>query len=129
MARHESAIKDRDAWYGFDLPKDSKTVLHEDLEVVGKWLDANGKRVPDDLPGFTYGGIKIVNPFYDESMRFEVEPLSYYGDENIFKFICQVKKEIEKEQSRASLDDQIAAYCKKQSRDSIRYIKCPELDL
>lgn len=28
---------------------------------------------------FEFEGIEITNPFYSECMRFEVEPMEYYG--------------------------------------------------
>ena len=36
---------------------------------------------------FEYNGTTIVNPFMDETGRFEVNPFEYYGVESIRKFI------------------------------------------
>lgn len=44
------------------------------------------KEMPEGV-GFEYGGMWISNPFYDETMRFEVEPLLYYGIGNMKNFI------------------------------------------
>jgi len=29
--------------------------------------------------GFDFNGFFIINPYYDETMRFEVNPIEYYG--------------------------------------------------
>lgn len=85
------------------------TILYESLKSVRCWLDAKGMDNTDGSPGFEYGGVRITNPFYDESLRFEVEPLSYYGIENMMGFIEQAKSRMHMDKAcRDSLDAQIA---------------------
>ena len=36
---------------------------------------------------FEFNGHNIINPLYDESERNEVNPIEYYGKENINKFV------------------------------------------
>lgn len=85
------------------------TILHKDLRIVRNWLDEQGTEPVEDAPYFEFNGMFISNPFYEESLRFEVEPLSYYGVENVLGFIAQVKDVIELEDRgvRGSLDSKI----------------------
>lgn len=47
-----------------------------------------------DMVGFLYNGTHIINPWLDETGRFEVDPYKYYGEEYMKVFIRQYKKEI-----------------------------------
>ena len=43
--------------------------------------------------GFEFNGTWITNPFYDETLRFEVDPVQHYGEENIKRFVkCVVER-------------------------------------
>lgn len=46
---------------------------------------------PENPIGFEFKGTWIVNPFYDETMRFEVDPVEYYGADNIKAYLDQLK--------------------------------------
>lgn len=80
---------------GFEVVADAwnKAVLELVREVL-----VDGFEVPEDS-GFVHCGQWIQNPFYDETLRFEVEPLSYYGAENVRKFVDDIltKKQPEPE--------------------------------
>lgn len=41
----------------------------------------------DGLTTFEYDGQEIWDPFVDESMRAAVDPIDYYGEENIQKMV------------------------------------------
>lgn len=41
---------------------------------------------------FEFKGNTIVNPWFDETMRFYVDPVAYYGKENIDNFLEQLEK-------------------------------------
>lgn len=67
--------------------------LEDGVGLVRKMM-AGGFVVPEEF-GFAHCGQWILNPFYDETLRFEVEPLSYYGAENVRRFVDNIltKKE------------------------------------
>lgn len=80
------------------LLKDTK--LHEDLTIVHKWLNSIADPELDETLrncGFKYRGQFIVNPFYDETLRFEVDPLSYYGMNNVKGYLQKAKELIVKQ--------------------------------
>lgn len=60
--------------------------LAERAEAVQEWLLDFGEDIPDGL-GFEHEGMWINNPFYDESLRFDVEPFIYYGVENMTAYL------------------------------------------
>ena len=84
------------------------TKLHDDLMMVQKWIDNKGA-IPT-VCGFECRGQLILNPFYDETLRFPVEPVSYYGTKNIENYLGKIKKHIAKEsQKHMPLADKISA--------------------
>lgn len=90
--------------------------LYDDLNFVRDWIDKKEAEVPLDVLsdmsfiskecGFSYNGQWIVNPFYDETLRFGVEPLTYYGEENIKGYVKKMKQMIAG-QEREPLANQI----------------------
>lgn len=80
------------------------TQLCEDLKYVRDWVDKMEAEVPLDVLsnmsfvprecGFSFNGQWIVNPFYSETLRFGVEPLKHYGEENIKGYLERMKKMI-----------------------------------
>lgn len=68
--------------------------LVERLDEVKVWFDGIGENVPEGL-GFEHSGTWINNPFYDESLRFNVEPFAYYGVENMTTYLQQAENFIE----------------------------------
>ncbi|MDQ0271235.1 hypothetical protein [Cytobacillus purgationiresistens] len=38
---------------------------------------------------FEFNGVMVTNPFYDETMRYEVKPSDYYGQKNIDSMITE----------------------------------------
>lgn len=89
------------------------TQLYEDMKVSKAWLETAPQ---DDKPssiGFEHNGTWITNPFYDETLRFKVEPFSYYGMNNVLDFVCQLRNAIENKErsyvsSPSSLEEKIA---------------------
>lgn len=76
------------------------TKLHEDLTTVRQWVDSIVDLESDDMIrscGFKYRGQFIVNPFYDETLRFEVDPISYYGMNNTKEYLRKAKELIVKQ--------------------------------
>lgn len=102
-----------------------ETVLQADLEIARVWATQGDLRERLSLReldgiGFEFKGFQIINPFFDETNRFEVEPISYYGEENMTGFIEQVKQKIEEGKTeRASLADKIAD-AEKQNAESVK---------
>ena len=93
----------------FFLDTIQNTVLYENLEIVQAWLDHNGMASPEELPGFNHNGTWITNPFYEETGRFLVEPLSYYGVKEVTEYISEAKKQITAEKVKlTSLDERIS---------------------
>lgn len=82
----------------------NNTLLYEDFKVVRDWVDKKEGEVPLDvlsdmsfIPkecGFKHNGHWIVNPFYDETLRFGVEPFSYYGKENVRGYVQRMKQTV-----------------------------------
>lgn len=92
------------------------TLEYADFKVAREWVDKQGFHIPRDI-GFEFLGTKIKNPFVDESMRFKVEPFSYYGVENMKSYMEQVKKKIAEpvlDSDCKPLDGQIADAQKQQ---------------
>lgn len=71
----------------------SKKELIEKLTVIVEYNDKQMAKVDydqgraTDLHDFEFEGMAIWNPFYDESMRFEEDPIEYYGYNNIKTFV------------------------------------------
>lgn len=88
------------------------TQLFENMKVIRPLVEYNDINTEKYDIGFEHNGTMIINPFYDETLRFEVEPLSYYGIENIEKYASQFKEIIEDRSSThsfsSSLDEKIA---------------------
>lgn len=67
------------------------TLTKDELELLKEIVDYNVRVYneeyeelgEDDLITFPYEEFDIHNPFVDESDRFEVEPIEYYGEESI----------------------------------------------
>lgn len=62
--------------------------LRDGLESVRNLLD-KGFCLRYDL-GFEHNGQWIQNPFYDETLRFSVDPVGYYGEEKIRPFVAEL---------------------------------------
>ena len=58
--------------------------LNQILEGI---VDYNLSVDEDEKVTFIYEGVEIHNPFFDSTHRFKVDPLEYYGRENIKTFI------------------------------------------
>lgn len=67
------------------------TALYDGLLYAKKVLDS-GVSLPEHL-GFRHNDTWIVNPFFDETLRFDVEPLSYYGVDNVRQFVVHLEFE------------------------------------
>lgn len=62
-----------------------KKIAYENLEKQSEGVE--------DLPGFEFNGIYIVNPWVDETGRFDLsdeKAVEIYGVDNMWKFICDV---------------------------------------
>lgn len=80
------------------------TQLYEDFNAVRDWINKMEDKVPLDvlsdmsfIPrecGFLHNGQWILNPFYDETLRFGVEPFSYYGKENVRGYVQRMKQTV-----------------------------------
>lgn len=85
--------------------------LTETAEKAKLWIDRFGENIPEGL-GFSCRGMWVNNPFYDESLRFEVDPFIYYGEENMKSFLDHCSKFMnEKDKStekKPSLSEQIS---------------------
>lgn len=94
------------------------TILFENLEAVQAWLDGNGMAPSEDLPGFDHNGTWITNPFYEETGRFSVEPLSYYGIQKVTEYISLAKKQLSAEKNKHTpLDERISEINAHRSKD------------
>lgn len=62
--------------------------LRDGLESVRNLLEY-GFCLSYDL-GFEHNGQWIQNPFFDETLRFEVDPVGYYGAEKVRPFVAQL---------------------------------------
>lgn len=51
---------------------------------------------------FSHDGYNILNPFYDETGRIEVDPINYYGAELIREYVEKAKGMIYREQQKSS---------------------------
>lgn len=69
------------------------TQLKEDLDQLHQYFDKTDE-APEGV-GFVHNGTRITNPLYDETLRFQVEPLSYYGVDNVTNYIEQFVKKLE----------------------------------
>lgn len=100
-------------------------------EKVEEFLDSfNGHEdIPDEL-GFEFKGMLIKDPFYDETMRFEVDPFIYYGADNMKSFLEKAKLFISKNSDK-KLDDVIIS-CEKMSKKTVeqfdKNVKKPEIE-
>ncbi len=91
------------------------TRLYEDLAAVRNWIETKEKESMNSdmsfIPrehGFESRGQFILNPFFDETLRFPVEPISYYGTKNMNQFLSGLKKHIAAEtQKHIPLDDKL----------------------
>lgn len=70
----------------------AKRKEQESLAAVRAWLDSFAEIDMNSNVGFDWYGQWIVYPFTDETRRFEVNPIAYYGAENINTFIAKAKK-------------------------------------
>lgn len=99
---------------------------------VEEFLDSfkGHEDIPDEL-GFEFKGMYIKDPFYDESMRFEVDPFVYYGADNMNSYLEKAKHLMSKDCDK-TLDDVIRT-CEKvsktQSEHREKVEKNPEIDL
>ena len=66
--------------------------LLEELEAVQKWLEVQDEPNYDSEVGFDHDYTWIINPFYEETGRFKVNPFSYYGEDNIRLFLDRARK-------------------------------------
>ena len=76
------------------LAKDASAYLVECLENYDRLMEVRrllvtGFVVPEHL-GFEFCGQWVQNPFYDVTHRFGVDPVAYYGRENVWTFAAQV---------------------------------------
>lgn len=54
------------------------------------WEQAEGRDVTDQMITFEFNDVTIFDPFVDESGRFDVDPISYYGSAFLnSKFTCK----------------------------------------
>lgn len=62
------------------------------MEVIGELqvmlLEETGES--RYLIGVDVGGTNIINPCFSECLRFEVDPVKYYGEENVKDFWDQI---------------------------------------
>ena len=62
-----------------------KAFAYENLEMQAEGVE--------DLVGFEFNGIYIVNPWVDETGRFDLtdeEAVETYGLDNVVKFVCDI---------------------------------------
>lgn len=87
-------------------------------EKVEEFLDSfnDHEEIPDEL-GFEFKGTFIKDPFYDESMRFEVDPFVYYGADNMNSYLEKAKHLMSKDCDK-TLDDVIRT-CEKVSKKQV----------
>lgn len=52
---------------------------------------ANQNVEPDKTPHFIYNGHSISVPIFDETLRDDVNPIDYYGEENIIEYLRDAK--------------------------------------
>ncbi|MGM0409143.1 MAG: hypothetical protein ACQEQF_00155 [Bacillota bacterium] len=65
-------------------------LLLKRVEDVAKDVFEKINRGYDDidyLPFFEYKGFAITVPIFDETLRDSVDPIEYYGEENIIEYI------------------------------------------
>lgn len=110
------------------------TKLYEAIATVRRWIDKmEAEDLFSDLSdmsfiphhcGFVYKGQHILNPFYDQTLRSEVEPVSYYGKENMKKYVSNLQRHIEALSPQHSpLDEKITAAERKKENQSISTIE------
>jgi hypothetical protein len=67
------------------------------MEFMREFAELQYRRMCSDkdaskMVHFIFNGTAIVNPWLDETGRFEVDPYTYYGKENMDEFARQYKK-------------------------------------
>lgn len=65
--------------------ENAKEIAYENLEKQSEGVE--------NLVGFEFDGIYIVNPWVDETGRFDLtdeEAVELYGLENVLKFVCDI---------------------------------------
>lgn len=71
-----------------ELYTKAKQVTEKNQQI----LEENGQDQNDErLHSFVYEGMTIVNPFMDDTMRFPVDPIAYYGEEYLYTFISETQ--------------------------------------
>jgi len=67
-----------------------KEIVDHNKQIINKNNGSLNNAV-DEAVVLNYQGHSIWNPFRDETMRYEVEPVKKYGEEKINKFIDDYK--------------------------------------
>lgn len=52
---------------------------------------SSGEVESTEVPSFEYKGFNITTPIFDETLRDDVNPIDYYGEENIVKYLSDAK--------------------------------------
>lgn len=60
------------------------------IELFGKLQDELLTIYDLSLISFEYSGTAIVNPFMDETNRYKVDPVEYYGESNVMNFFNSI---------------------------------------
>lgn len=75
-------------------------ITKKEIEKVKKIAHKNFNKaigIGDGLPYFIFNDVRIVNPWMDETGRFDLtdaEAIKTYGLENVLNFIVDVLKEV-----------------------------------
>lgn len=60
------------------------------IELFGKLQDELLTIYDLSLISFEHSGTAIINPFMDETNRYEVDPVEYYGESNVINFFTSI---------------------------------------
>lgn len=72
--------------------------MMNELKAIVKWNEKTLAKTEDynKLITLSFEGMAIYNPTLDESMMNDVDPIGYYGEENINEFIKKGSKKVKK---------------------------------
>ena len=70
----------------------NKTLLKR-MQAANIWIELNDIDY-DSKIGFEWYGQWIVNPWIDDTARFDVNPIEYYGEENVLIFLEKFEREM-----------------------------------